>query len=141
MTRPLLVPDAGVPERDRRSRVVARFSVAVVFCALALVVMTAVFVQTRTGQRIDDAALRGRVVQHALTRERSDRLLRTISVGSLAFFGISLVGIALVRGRGHLAIGVGAVIVGSNVTTQVYKHFLLRPHLLFGLSNVIPFNT
>ena len=63
----------------------------------------------------------GRVVEHPKTAGRSNRLLRTISVGSLTFFGISLMGIALVRGRWHLALGVGAVIAGSNITTQVYK--------------------
>ncbi len=127
---------------DRRPRVVARMALAVAVCVLALVVLTAVFVETRAGQRVDDAAMRGRVVEHPLTAQRSDKLLRTISVGSLLFFGMSLVGIALVRGRWYLALGVGAVIAGSNITTEVYKHLVVhRPHLLTGAINPIPFNT
>lgn len=131
----------GGAELGRRRRAVARLVVAAMFCALSLLALTAVFVETRTGQRVDDGALRGRVVQHQRTAQRSDRLLRTISVGSLTFFGISLVGIALVRGRWNLAVGVGAVIAGSNITTQVYKAFVDRPHLLVGVNNLIPFNT
>jgi len=79
------------------------------------------------------------VVQHPRTAARSDRLLRTISVGSLAFFGGAIMAVALARGRWHLAIGAGAVIVGANVTTQVFKELLHRPHLV---SNpLISFNT
>ena len=126
---------------DRRGRVVARLVVATLFCVLALWSLTAVFTETRSGQRIDDAALRGRVVEHHKTAARSDRLLRTISVGSLAFVGISLVGIALVRGRWSLAAAVAAVIAGSNLTTQLYKQAIERPHLLTGAINPIPFNT
>ena len=128
-------------EPDRRRRAVARFVAAAMFCLLSLLVLTGVFVETRAGQRIDDGALRGRVVQHGRTAERSDRLLQTISVGSLTFFGISLVGIALVRGRWNLAVGVAAVIAGSNITTQVYKSLVDRPHLVGGVNNLIPFNT
>ncbi|MBK5289276.1 MAG: phosphatase PAP2 family protein [Acidimicrobiia bacterium] len=115
--------------------------IAAACCAVVLIVLTGVFVRTSSGQRLDDAALRGQVVQHALTAHRSDQLLRTISVGSLAFFGISLVGIAAARGRWLLAVGVGAVIVGSNATTQIYKHFVHRPDLIDGVNNLIPFNT
>ena len=128
-------------EPIRRRRVVARLLVAVLFCGLALVALTAVFVETRSGQRVDDAALRGRVVEHPRTAARSNRLLRTISVGSLAFFGLSLMGVALARGRWHLAVGVGAVIAGSNITTQIYKQLIHRPHLIANVDNLIPFNT
>ncbi len=127
--------------RRRRNRTIARLVVAVLFCGLALISLTAVFVETRAGQRVDDAALRGRVVEHPKTSHRSNRLLRTISVGSLAFFGVSLMGVALVRGRWNLAAGVGAVIVGSNATTQLCKLAGHRPHLLLGPINPIPFNT
>ena len=60
-------------------------------------------------------------MQHPRTAARSDRLLRTISVGSLAFFGGAIMAVALARGRWHLALGAGAVIVGANVTTEVFK--------------------
>lgn len=132
----------GAPATDRRGWIVTRLMVAALLCGIALVVLTAVFVRTGPGQRVDDGALRGQVVEHPRAAQRSDQLLRTISVGSLSFFGVALMGIALVRGRWHLAVGVGAVIAGSNITTQVYKHFIHRPHLLAGsLDRLIPFNT
>jgi membrane-associated phospholipid phosphatase len=123
----------------RRRRVVIRLVAAAVLCAVLLLGLAAVFVRTRPGQRLDDAALSGRVVQHPRTAERSDRLLRTISVGSLAFFGGAIMVVALARGRWHLAIGAGAVIVGANVTTQVFKAILQRPELV--LNPLIDFNT
>src|SRR4051812_20402622 len=104
-------PPRPVEAVDPR-RVVARLGLAAILCAFLLVGLAAVFVGTRPGQRLDNAALSGRVVQHPRTAERSDRLLRTISVGSLAFFGGAIIAVALARGRGHLALGAGAVIVG-----------------------------
>jgi hypothetical protein len=101
--------------------------------------VAAVFVGTHAGQHLDDAALSGRVVQHPRTAERSERLLRTISVGSLAFFGAALIAVALVRGRWLLAFGTGAVILGANVTTEVFKHLLHRPDLV--ANGLIDFNT
>lgn len=133
-------PGARVPERIRRRRVVVRCVVAALLCVIALVALTAVFVQTRTGQRVDDAALRGQVVEHPRAEARTDRVLRTISVGSLITLGGALVGIALVRGRWNLALGVGAVIAGSNITTQVYKAIVDRPPLIRG-EHLIAFNT
>lgn len=125
----------------RSRRAITRLLIAAALCAVALVVLTMVFVWTHAGQRLDDAALRGQVVQHARSAERSDELLRTISFGSLAFLGVSLVGIAAARGRWYLALGVGAIIAGANVTTQIYKHFVHRPDLIAGVNNVIPLNT
>ena len=109
-------------------------------CAVLLFGLAAFFVDTRTGQRIDNAALRGRVVEHPRTAARSDRILRTISTGSLLLLGGALMAIALVRGRWQLAIGVGVVIAGSNITTQVFKAMVERPELIQG-SDVIAFNT
>ncbi len=129
------------PHAPERARAVRRLTIAAALCALALVVLTVVFVGTRAGQRVDDAALRGQVVEHPRTAARSDRLLRTISVGSLTFFGVSLVAIAAARGRRYLALGVGTIIAGSNITTQVYKALIDRPQLLPLGERLINFNT
>ena len=94
---------------------------------------------TRQGQRLDNAARSGRIVSHPRTAARSDRLLRTISVGSLAFFGLAIMAVAATRGRWLLAIGAGTVIVGANLTTEVFKELLHRPHFLH--QPLIPFNT
>jgi membrane-associated phospholipid phosphatase len=122
-----------------RPRIVARLVLATVVCAALLVGLAATFVGTRPGQRLDDAALSGRLVEHPRTAARSDRLLRTISVGSLALFGIAIMAVAGARGRWHLAIGAGTLIVGANVTTEVVKALLHRPHLV--ANALIPFNT
>ena len=127
------------PEPVDARHVVTRFAIAAVVCAVLLIGLAVVFVGTRPGQRLDNAALSGRVVQHPRTAERSSRLLRTISVGSLAFFGGAIIAVALARGRWHLALAAGAVILGANVTTQVFKTLVHRPDLVD--SPFIAFNT
>ena len=131
-------PPRPESQLDRR-RVVARLGLAAILCAFVLVGFAAVFVGTRPGQRLDNAALSGRVVQHPRTAERSDRLLRTISVGSLAFFGGAIMAVALARGRSHLAVGAVAIIAGANVTTEVFKRLVHRPDLV--PNALISFNT
>jgi hypothetical protein len=128
---------AAVPVDERR--IVARLGLAAIVCAFLLVAMAAFFVGTRQGQRIDNAARSGRIVAHPKTALRSDRLLRTISVGSLAFFGLAIMAVAAARGRWLLSIGAGTVIVGANVTTEIFKHLLHRPH--FVDQPLIAFNT
>ncbi len=90
----------------------------------------AVAVRTYVGQRADEAALVGRnterVVQQATTH-----VLNTISVTSLVLAGLALALLALSRRRPRLAIGVGVMIIGANVTSQLLKTELLtRPDLL-----------
>ena len=103
----MAVTHAWPPEgaTDRR-RVVARLGYAAIVCACALIVLAAVFVGTRTGQRIDNAALEGRVVQSHRIADRSNDVLRTISIGSLTLFGAAIMTVAVVRGRWHLALAV-----------------------------------
>ncbi len=113
-----------------RSRVVRRLGIGAIVCAVILVALAGFFVGTKTGQRLDNAALKGRVVEHPRFAQQSNRMLRTISVGSLAFFGVSIMTVALFRGRWYLAFAAGAVIVGSNVTTQVFKLLVHRPSLI-----------
>src|SRR4051794_18584 len=136
--RPDVPPSRPTAPVDDR-RVVARLGIAAILCAFLLVGLAAVFVGTRPGQRLDNAALSGRVVQHPRTAARSERLLRTISVGSLAFFGVAIMAVAVARGRWLLAVGAGAVIVGANVTTQVFKALVHRPDLV--TNSLISFNT
>jgi PAP2 superfamily len=93
-----------------------------------LAALYAVAVHTEVGQRLDDAALRGRArdsaVQHAV-----GRALDTVSTTSLLIATAALVVVALVRRRPRLAVGVGVLVVGANVTTQILKEVLDRPSL------------
>jgi PAP2 superfamily len=101
-----------------------------------------VFVQTRPGQRIDDAALEGRDALAAEEIDAADDLLRSVDVASVALLGGAIVGVALVRGQPRLALAAGAVIVGANVTTQVLKKVLPRPDRLasdpLSIGNTLP---
>lgn len=117
-------------DRDGRRRAVRRLGIAAIACAAVLVVLAAFFVRTTPGQRLDNAALVGRTVEHPRVAARSNELLRTISMGSLAFFGAAIMAVAAARGRWHLAAAVGAVVLGSNVTTQVVKLLVHRPPLI-----------
>jgi membrane-associated phospholipid phosphatase len=99
-------------------------------CALGLVVAYVVFVRTHAGQRIDEAALSGRLASlHA--RSAASQLLTTISVGSLVLALVALVGQALLRRRVALAVVAVAVVLGAVATTEVLKHLVLvRPELV-----------
>jgi membrane-associated phospholipid phosphatase len=99
-------------------------------CALGLVVAYIVFVRTHAGQRIDEAALHGRLASpHA--RRAASELLTTISVGSLALALVLLASQALLRRRVALAVVAVAVVVGAVVVTEVLKHLVLvRPELV-----------
>jgi membrane-associated phospholipid phosphatase len=107
-------------------------------CAAALVVLYVLFVHTHAGQRIDEAALHGRLGSQR-ARHAADDLLTTISVGSLAVVLVLLAAQALMRRRVALAVVALAVVLGAVTTTEVLKHVVLsRPELV---SSPIPRNT
>jgi len=99
-------------------------------CALALVAAYAVFVRTHAGQRVDEAALSGRLAS-AHARHAADQLLTTISVGSLAVALVLLAGQALLRRRVAQAVAAVAIVLGAVVLSEVLKHLVLpRPELV-----------
>ena len=101
-------------------------------CAIALVLVYGVAVRTADGQRIDEAALRGRVGS-PVARAAAEHLLTTISVGSLALAIAALVGLALLRRRAALALAGAGVVVASVLTTEALKlELLTRPTLAGG---------
>ncbi|MGN6190267.1 MAG: phosphatase PAP2 family protein [Conexibacter sp.] len=107
-------------------------------CALALVATYLVFVRTHAGQRIDEAALSGRLAS-AHARDAADQLLTTISVGSLALVLLLLVGQALLRRRVAQAVVAVAVVLGAVAMSEVLKHLVLpRPELV---PTAIPHNS
>jgi membrane-associated phospholipid phosphatase len=89
------------------------------------------FVQTVTGQRIENGALRGADQVDGLDEAAADSALGDITVYSLTAVSAVLVGTALLRGNRRLAVAVAALVVGSSVITQVLKRFVLpRPELV-----------
>lgn len=119
-----------------RDRVIAR-AVAATLAVLAAGVAVTTYryaVQSSSGQQFDDAAM------HTVYAGRDARLailsvLGNVSIGAVVIVMIVSVGLALARGHVRWALGAVAVIVGSNVTTQLLKHLVLdRPD--FGLSTL-----
>jgi membrane-associated phospholipid phosphatase len=104
--------------------------VLVIGCAIALAVVYVVFVRTHAGQRIDEAALHGRLAS-LRARDAANQLLTTISVGSLALVLVLLAAQALLRRRVALAVVAVVVVVGALTVTEVLKHLVLvRPELV-----------
>jgi membrane-associated phospholipid phosphatase len=96
------------------------------------------FVRTGVGQRLDAAAeapLRPPLVE-------AESLLRGLDVSALVAVLAAIGVLAFWRGRADLATVVVAVVLGSNVTTQVLKHTVFeRPHLIseaYRLPNSFP---
>ena len=75
------------------------------------------------------------MLQHAVSRT-----LDTVSVTSIFLATVALIVIALLRRRPLLAVGIGVLVLGANVTTQILKDVLTRPDLLtpHTLQNSIP---
>ncbi len=127
---PVVPPAAG---NGRRLTARWRVTILVVFgllCAGAVAGLYIGAVRTRSGQRVDEAAIVGRSGDQ-LVQLTSTRALDTISLTSLAVAGSVLLLLAVTRRRPRLALGVAVIIAGANVTTQVLKTNLLsRPDLL-----------
>lgn len=100
-------------------------------CAALTALVFALAVHTAEGQRLDEAARGGDPLGGSpAAAEATRRLLDTISVGSLALFGLGIMAIALARGRPGLAAGAGIAVLGANVTTQLAKDHFDRPDLI-----------
>jgi len=125
-----------------RSRAI-RLACFAVVCGLLLVVLFAVATRTHWGQTVDDAALNGRTTR-ASVLTATNRVLNTISIASLVLGSAAIVLVALARRRPHLALTAAAIILGSNIATQLMKKVLLdRPDLIgrpdpLGLLNTFP---
>jgi membrane-associated phospholipid phosphatase len=114
-----------------------------VVCAVLGIAVYGVFVCTRAGQRVDDAALVGRDRLTPKQIDDADDLLRTVDLASLVLLGGVVLLVAFVRGRWPLALAAGLLLLGANVTTQVLKEVLPRPDLLpggdpLGTANSLP---
>ncbi|SBT43815.1 phosphatase PAP2 family protein [Micromonospora auratinigra] len=116
-----------------RVRETARGWTAVWLVVLALV-QTAAFllvwrfaVHTELGQWLDTVALTGNRIGQDRIDGPVDRILNAMSVVSLLATTAVIGFIALIRGRKALAVTATLLIAGANVTTQVLKHFLVRP--------------
>lgn len=117
----------------RRQHVAAALGLLAAAATLATALLFQVAVRTAEGQRLDDLA-RGDLSRSAAPRAftATQRLLETISVSSLALFGLGIMAIALARRSPARALGAGVVVLGANLTTQAIKAHFDRPDLVGG---------
>ncbi|MFE9690811.1 phosphatase PAP2 family protein [Micromonospora sp. NPDC005806] len=116
-----------------RVRDTARGWTAVWLVVLALVQAAALFlvwrfaVHTRLGQWLDTVALTGNQIGQSRIDGPVDRILNAMSVVSLLVATAMIGFIALIRGRKALAVTATLLIAGANGSTQLLKHYLVRP--------------
>jgi membrane-associated phospholipid phosphatase len=123
--------DGSTRERGRvlATRREDRLLLLGIVCVVAFALLYVLAVRTGWGQTIDNAALSGRTTRGSVLRA-TDRLLNTISIASIVVIGGTIVVIAIVRRRPHLALTTAVMVGGANVTTQLLKHSILtRPVL------------
>ncbi|MCT2280965.1 phosphatase PAP2 family protein [Micromonospora chalcea] len=93
----------------------------------AFVLVCRFAVHTELGQWLDTVALTGNQIGQDRIDGPVDTLLNAMSVVSLLAATAVIGFIALIRGRKALAVTATLLIAGANVTTQLLKHFLVRP--------------
>ena len=127
-TRPPLRPHGP---GDARSIRLALRLLALGLASFGVVVVTYVLsAQTARGQRVENAVFGLRRNQLRGGTTSATELLATVSVWSLVAAIAAVMAVALARGRPRLALGAGAVIGVSILTTEVLKKIVLpRPHL------------
>lgn len=117
-------------DSGRRTQAAVWLLLVAAGCALLLLAVDHVFVQTARGQLVDSAALQGAHIGRSRIIEPVDQVLDVVSVGSLAVAGLLAGAVALLRRRLLLAAVAVGVVVASNVTTQLLKYEVLqRPDL------------
>ncbi|WGW11051.1 phosphatase PAP2 family protein [Saxibacter everestensis] len=126
-------PFRGTSLSHRLSVCAALLALSLVFAIAALVIYW-IFVQTRPGQALDEAALKGAEIGRDILIGAAETVLNIVSVVFL-IIAIIVVGVfAVGRKRYGLAIAAMALVVGANVSTQVMKHALERPE--YGVSTI-----
>lgn len=105
-------------------------AVAAAAAVVAFVVTWKVFVGSYRGQLVDQLAFEGAHIGRNRLWEIAKPVLGVVSIGFVALAVVVTVLIAVLRRRWALAGAAVVVLVGSNVTTQVLKYWVLdRPHL------------
>lgn len=95
---------------------------------------------TTTGQRLDQFAMVESMEAAPTSADQLRDLMQAVSVPSIGVAVGLLAAITAVRSRPKLGVAAAATVLGANVTTQVLKHWLVRPDLLgLGSANVNSF--
>ncbi|MBK1789381.1 phosphatase PAP2 family protein [Prauserella cavernicola] len=116
---------------DLTAATVRRWQVLAGLSALVAVAVYVLAVLTETGQRLENAALRGADEAGSRDQSTADDALGEITLYSLAVAVVAVAVIGLVRKRLDLAIAAVGVIVAGQLVTQALKRFVLpRPALV-----------
>lgn len=126
-----LTPDASDRTSDR-----ARWITGIVVGVVVLVATYLLAVWTRTGQAVENAALRGADQVGAQEEASATDALSAITLGSLVVAVVILAAIGLLRRRPDLAVAAVGVVGVGQVITQGLKRFILpRPELVEASAN------
>jgi membrane-associated phospholipid phosphatase len=112
-----------------------------VVSAAAVVAVWWVFVTTRTGQVLEQAAFEGSEMGASRLWLVAEPVLEVISLPFIGLVLLTAMLLAVVRRRVLLAVQVAVLVAGANLSTQVLKHVVLdRPDLDVGdrLANALP---
>lgn len=102
-------------------------------CFLGVPALWAALVLTRTGQLMEQTALSGSLIGARFVSGHARSLLQVITMPGLVALILAVLLLALWRGSRRRALWAAGVVVATNVSTQVIKHWVLwRPE--FGLS-------
>ncbi len=116
-------PPGGVAARPVVAVVAALVALA---SAVGVWLLWRLFVDTFTGQLVEQAALRGADYHESGVWVVTERVLEVVSVTFIAAVLLAAVVVAFLRRRADLAVQVAVVMIGSNVTTQLVKKVLLQ---------------
>lgn len=113
-----------------------------VVSALGVYLLWRVFVLTLTGQRVDQAAFNGSEIGQIRLWRVAEPVLDVMSVPFIGVTMLAVVVLAVLRRRLELAVHVGVLVVGANLTTQLLKRVVLdRPVMgvdRWHLDNTLP---
>jgi membrane-associated phospholipid phosphatase len=130
--------------RQRRAAI-ARFGLASAVALVMFVATYLLFVATRTGQEIENLALRGAELRPDAERVAGLERLGVISVATFAIALGLVVVVGLLQGRPRIGLTVAGLMGGSVVLAEILKEILPRPALLEGpawiLRNSFPSGT
>ena len=133
---------AGGTPGNRALRAAAWLLVVSAGCFLLVLGVHQVFVHTVRGQLVESAALDGARIGRRHIIEVVHQVLSVVSISALAVAAATIGVVALLRRRFVLAAVALGTVLGSNLTTQVLKHFLLdRPNLGVATQGISTANT
>jgi len=107
-----------------------RFGLAAFGAGVAAVIAYAALIQTATGQRLENAALKGARGEFEAVRQESLAELHEISIMGFAVAIGVVMGVALLRRKPHLALTAALVMGVSTGMAEVAKRLLPRPELV-----------